>query len=670
MNTGTILVVDDELKSLELLTNILRTEGYRVRPTNNGELALRSIRDEAPDLMLLDIRMPGLDGFEVCRRLKADAQTRDIPLMFISASHATEERIQGLKLGAVDFVSKPFQKDELLARVHTHLELGRLRAKLEMRVAERTAELVVANQQLKRELVERELAEQALRETEQRFRNMADTAPVLIWVANPDKFRTFFNKTWLEFTGREMDEQLGDGWISDVHADDRVRCSDTYASSFKARRPFQMEYRLRRADGEHRWVLETGVPRFEPGGTFVGYIGSGMDLTELKLSQERTLASQKLESLGMLAAGIAHDFNNMLGSIFAEANLAFAEIPSDSPPRKNLERICGVATRASEVLNLLMAYAGGKGDEAAFEQVDLSSLIQEMLDLLRGSISKKATLETSFGKNCPAVRANPIQLRRVFMNLVTNASEALGESEGLIRIGTKFFRTGDGSPKNGTASLPEGDYVLLEVSDTGCGMSPQAFAKAFDPFYTTKSMGRGLGLSAVQGIVRSHGGAIQATSAPGQGSTLRVFLPCGCVAGAKTEVITTTPQAGTGSNDQVILFIEDEETLRFSISLSLKKSGFTVLATGDGRVAIDLFRERPQEIAAIVLDLNLPGMSGEEVLQELGRIRKDTKIVLTSGYDREKVNERLGLNEQASWTFVRKPYLVDDLLGALRAVFQ
>jgi two-component system, cell cycle sensor histidine kinase and response regulator CckA len=666
MEAATILVVDDELDSLQLLTNILRAEGYHVRPADSGELALQSVREKAPDLILLDMRMPGVDGFEVCRRLKARTETRDIPLMFISASHNAEERTQGLKLGALDFVSKPFQREELLARIQTQLELGRLRADLEKRVTERTGELVVANRQLELDLVERTLAEHTLRETEERFRNMADTAPVMIWVSGPDKLWTFFNKGWLDFTGRTMEEELGEGWAADVHPDDLDQCNETYSSSFEERRPFQMEYRLLRADGEYRWVLDTGVPRFEPGGTFAGYIGSCIDFTDLRLSQERMLANQKLESLGVLAAGIAHDFNNMLGSVFAEADLAFTELPSDSPIRRSLDRICAVAMRASEVLNLLMEYAGGKGDEAAFRAVDLSSLIQETLDLVKVSISKTATLETRFAEDCPRVRANPTQLRRVLMNLVTNASEALGANEGFIRVGTTFVRVHPGSHENGTASLPEGDYLLLEVSDTGCGMSEEALAKAFDPFYTTKSVGRGLGLSAVQGIIRSHGGSIRVISAPGQGSTFRIFIPCAYTMETKRNSIGAPRVEEAIPKNQVILLVEDEETLRLAVSMSLKKNGFSVLPAADGRVALGLFRERAQDIGTVVLDLTLPGISGVEVFQEVRRIRPDTKIVLTSAYDRERVSDAFGFGEQSICTFVRKPYRIGELISALR----
>ena len=509
IDTCSILVVDDESESLVLLTSILAAEGYQVRSANSGQLALASVASWLPHLILLDIRMPAIDGFEVCRRLKACEQTRNIPLMFISAAREVEERVEGLALGAVDYITKPFRREELLARVRTHLELGRLRARLEEQVLQRTAEL--------RATVDR------LRESEERFRNMADSAPVMIWASGADKLFTFFNKGWLIFTGRTVEEELGNGWAQGVHPDDLDRCFATYTSSFDLRRDFQMEYRLRRVDGEFRWVLDKGVPCFGPGGVFAGYIGSAIDITDLKRVQEEALARQKLESLSALTRGIAHDFNNLMGTILAEAELAENDLAEGSSPGEEIHQIKAVAIRASEVVRELMVYSGQ--ETGKFEPVDLSGLIEEMLELLKASISKQAALHVDLCEHLPAVRGNATQIRQIVMNLIINASQAIGEKDGVINVKTSRASWSQDSAPNRFADSQD-DYVRLEISDTGCGMTEEHRARIFDPFFTTKPGGHGLGLALVHGIVHSHDGAINVVSSPGNGTTFEVLLPC------------------------------------------------------------------------------------------------------------------------------------------------
>jgi len=520
---GSILVVDDEPASLLSLTNVFTAGGYTVRPVDSGKLALESAMAQPPHLILLDICMPGIDGFEVCRRLKANEKTRDVPLIFISAARDVDERIEGLRLGAVDFVNKLFQPEELLARVRTHLELSRLRADLEKQVEQRTAELRAANARLQSELAERLLAVQALRESEERFRNLANTAPVGIWATGPDQLASFFNKTALAFLGRSIGELRGGRWTERVHPEDVDKVYSTYVSAVETRSPFRIEYRMRRADNQYRWVLNTGVPRFV-NSVYVGHIGTVIDTTDLKRSHEQMLATQKLKSLGVLAAGIGHDFNNMLGAIFAESDLAMTEVLPGSPVSEGLERIKGVAVRASEIVKLLLTYAGGT--EISMEEVDISVLVEEMLQLLKGSFPKQVTLRTRLATNLPLIRGNAGQLRQVVLNLILNALEALEHQEGTIVVATARMQPSQSSVRGDEQARREGDYVRLVVSDTGCGMTEEVYSKAFDPFYTTKFLGRGLGLAVVEGILRSHGGSINVRSAPGMGSTFELFLPC------------------------------------------------------------------------------------------------------------------------------------------------
>jgi two-component system, cell cycle sensor histidine kinase and response regulator CckA len=372
---------------------------------------------------------------------------------------------------------------------------------------------------LEEELSQRRLTEQALRESERRFRSLADTAPVGIWVTDPDGSARFYNKRVLSFAGRSMDQLVGNRWIELVHPDDLDSFCYVHDSAVAARRGFRIERRMLRADGQYRWVLNTGVPRFLDR-VYVGHIGTVIDTTDLKQSHEQIIETKKPESLDVLAAGIAHDFNNMLGAIFAESDVALLEIAPQSPGRDNVERIKAVAVRASEIVKLLMAYAGA-GNEA-MEAIDLSRIVAETIDILQGTIPESADLHVDLAKDLPSVQANAAQIRLVALNLLVNSVEALKGKHGHIAVITERIWAG----ADGLKGLPKSEYLRLKVSDTGCGMTSEVQALAFDPFYTTKSLGRGLGLAVVQGIVRSHRGWINLMSKPDAGSTFEVLLPC------------------------------------------------------------------------------------------------------------------------------------------------
>jgi PAS domain S-box-containing protein len=510
----------------------------------------------------------------------------------------------------------------------------------------------------------RKQAEAALRESEERFRNMADAAPVMIWVSGLDKRCTFFNKGWLTFTGRTMEQELTNGTASGVYPDDREHWFATYSSSFDARRDFQMEYRLRRADGEYRWVLNNGVPRFATDGGFAGYIGSCIDITDLKRTQKEALARQKLESLGVLAGGIAHDFNNLLGSILAEAELVEADLVEGSAAREEINRIKAVAIRGAEIVRELMIYTQ-QGQPDVVEAVDVSRLVEEMLELLKVSISKHAVLTSDLPHNLSAVWGNAPQIRQVVMNLLMNASEAVGEKEGVISVTTAQVSGGRDLAPNSSPDLPSGDYVRLEVLDNGCGMTEETKAKIFDPFFTTKFVGRGLGLAVVQGIVRAHGGAINLVSEPGQGTRFQVLLPCTPKGASEVHSATTSARVEqSNARAGTILIVEDEEILRWAVSRALRKIGFSVMEASDGSAAIDLVRTHKDEIDVILLDLTLPGPSSREVFEEALRVRPNLKVVLTSAYSKETVDVSFtGLRIKH---FIRKPFQLGELGGVLR----
>jgi CheY-like chemotaxis protein len=367
----------------------------------------------------------------------------------------------------------------------------------------------------------------------------------------------------------------------------------------------------------------------------------------------------------VLAGGIAHDFNNILGGILAQAELAETELAGDSAVREGIQRIEAAAIRGAEIVRELLIYAGKEQHDVA-EAVDVSPLVQEIVELLKVSISKHAVLTTHLRDNLPPVWGSAPQIRQVVMNLVINASEAIGDKEGVITVTTTEVSGGRDLAPNNAIALTPGDYVQLEVSDTGSGITTEAKEKIFDPFFTTKFAGRGLGLAVVQGIVRAHRGGINIVSAPGEGTVFQVFLPCAPKeASVPTRVITSGELEQSNVRMATILIVEDEELLRSSFSKALLKRGFSVMEAKDGSVAFDLVHAHANDIDAVLLDLTLPGISGREVFEEILRTRSDLKVIVTSAYDLGSVAASFA--ELPVDHFIRKPFHLAELVRMLES---
>jgi signal transduction histidine kinase len=377
--------------------------------------------------------------------------------------------------------------------------------------------------------------------------------------------------------------------------------------------------------------------------------------------QSNILHAQKLESLGVLAGGIAHDFNNLLVGMLGNSELALMDIAADSRARTYLKDVVLSAQRAAELCMQMLAYSG-KG-RFVVRVLDLNEIVREMLSLLKVSISKKAVLKTRLAAVPPLFEGDATQIRQILMNLITNASDALGDESGIITITTGVASSDASYLEQSTLSheLPEGDYAFVEVSDTGGGMIPETIERIFDPFFTTKPAGRGLGLAAVSGIIRGHRGAVRIHSESGRGTRFKVLLP----ALERSEVSESSPEFeveikhGSG----VILIVDDEHAVRRVAMRVAERAGFSVLEAANGQEAVDIFRERHQEIALVLLDMSMPVMSGEEAFRILKTIDPSVPVVLSSGYNEQDATTYFvgkGLDG-----FLQKPYRPADLLKIL-----
>ncbi len=430
--------------------------------------------------------------------------------------------------------------------------------------------------------------------------------------------------------------------------------------------------------GRIRFIEILASPYYDADGKLLGIIESSRDITERKRAEDEKLRlerqvqhAQKLESLGVLAGGIAHDFNNILMGILGNTALALMRMQDDSPERESLLEIEKAARRAADLSMQMLAYSG-KG-KFLIEPIDLNKLVGEMARLLEVSISKKAALRYDFNEHLPLFEGDATQVRQIVMNLITNASEALGEAGGSVTLSTGVTvcdrsyidSTNEVLLASYDAPLPEGRYVFLDVSDTGCGMDADTRRKIFDPFFTTKFTGRGLGMAAVLGILRGHRGAIRIYSEVGKGTTIRVLFPAGEGFAVKQAA------EGKGAQDEwrgagTVLLVDDDKTVCDVGSELLKHLGFTVLTAPDGRKALEVFRSHAETITVVLLDLTMPQMGGEEVFSELRRLRPDVKVVLCSGFTEQDATTRM--SDKGLAGFLQKPYDIDRLSQVLKQV--
>jgi len=496
-------------------------------------------------------------------------------------------------------------------------------------------------------------------------RRVLSELPDGIWIVDPSGRTITVNPAMAGMLGRER------GAMAGIAAVDLVAGAGREVLRAQLERALtggveSHDFDLVRGDGSICHTVVKTSPLITEGSAATAVIMAVQDATEKIKIERKLLDAQKLESLGVLAGGIAHDFNNILTSILGSANLARLELPAAGPAHPYLEQIESAAVRASDLCKQLLAYSG-RG-RFVVERLDVNAVLDDMLQLLQLSIGKGAVLKLNLTRPLPAISGDATQIQQLLMNLVINASEAIGARSGVICVSTGVVRADRDylSRTHFSPDLPEGDYIFVEVSDSGCGMDKSTVARIFDPFFTTKFAGRGLGLSAVLGIVRGHQGGIKVYSDPSRGSTFRALFPV--VDGAVEARATPAPDgvvAWCGGGH--VLVVDDEESVRAMLARALRVFGFTSDQAEGGRAALERVRTTETGYGCVLLDLTMPHMDGAETYRALRQARPDLPVLLMSGFNEKDAVSHFAGNGLAG--FLQKPFEIEKLRRTLMEVF-
>ena len=615
-----VLLADDNADMRAYVARLL-SEQYEVESVPNGIAALEAIRRSRPDLVLSDVMMPELDGFGLVRRIREDNGFATLPVVLISARAGEEATLDALAQGADDYLVKPFTARELKARVASNLKLARLRTETMLREQELRSEAERAQARLT-EVLESITDGFISLDSNWRYIYANDVAAAM---GERRRAELIGKNIWEEFPpARET------AMYPQLHRVMRERKALKFQDYYA---PYD------------RWLEWHAYPTGEGVSAFVS------DITHARRLEEQLKQSAKLESLGVLAGGVAHDFNNLLVGIMGNASLAEEMLPDSHPVRPLLRDALHASERAAELTRQLLAYSG-KG-RFVVEPVSLAEMVRENKALLKTSIAANVDLKLFLEDDVAPVEADAAQIQQIVMNLLINAAEAIGSRPGEVLVSVRELDLDEREARArfGTFDLRSGRYVSLSVKDNGAGMTADVKEKIFDPFFTTKFTGRGLGLAAVQGIVRGHRGAISVESAPGIGTTFEVILPAAPGEVAKRKALS---DGGLARGSGTILIIDDEETVRRTASLALRSRGYEIRTARNGKEGVEIFHNEAERIAAVILDLTMPVMTGEQTLPVLKDKRPDIPVILSSGFSEAEVAVRFeGKGVDA---FIQKPY--------------
>ena len=681
-----IVIVDDIEENRYLLESMLKGRGYTVRPASNGAEALDILKEGGIDLIISDILMPVMDGFQLCRKVKTDETLRTIPFIIYTATYTgPKDETFALKIGADRFIEKPCEPeifmnalDEVLSAakhagdgtpVETIQEEEALKLYSERLVRKLEQKVLEAE----REIKARKEAEEALLDESKRLSEAIRAANIGLWDWDLVTDRIKYSTEWKQQIGYAV-EEISDSleeWKSRIHPDDLKPTLDRIQWELSnTRKQFHIEFRFRHKDCSYRWILAQASVYCAEDGQPVRVLGSHIDITDRKHAEEereklqaQIAQAQRMEAIGRLAGGVAHDFNNMLSIILGSIELILQDLPADSPLQSDLDVIRNAAERSAVLTRQLLAFARRQTVEPRV--LDLNATIESMFKMLARLIGEDIDLQWKPADTLDPVNIDPAQIDQILANLVVNARDAI-DGVGNVTIETARVEL-DEHYCTMHPDCVQGRYVMLTISDTGCGMNEETLKLIFEPFFTTKKVGKGtgLGMATVFGIVKQNRGHIDIESEPGQGTTTRVYLPV-YEPGFATKDLVTTPASTIHHEHETILFVEDDTNILDLGKRILEQYGYRVITASTPAEAIRLAKEHSGELHLLITDMVMPEMNGRELSRKLLALYPEIKCLFTSGYTADIISHHGILEEGVN--FIQKPLTMKALREKVREV--
>lgn len=664
MPKAKILVVDDDERNALAITTVLEELDQTLVVARSGEEALRYLLHDDYAVILLDLHMPGMDGFETAALIRARRRTQHIPIVFLTAVFRDESHLmQAYSAGAVDMVFKPVDPFVLKTKVSVFVQLY-----LKQAEAQREAELRHRLQEENfRVRTEKLLAEQQLRRTQARQEAILKSLPVCLHSrALTPPFRPSFVSDAVEkLTGFKPSALIDDPEfsLSRIHPDDIARVAESMKAAVDSG-SYSCEYRWRCADGQYRVFLDQGVLAPPEDGVDSEIVGTLLDVTEMRLLEQQLVQAQKMETVGQLTGGIAHDFNNLLTVILGNLDLIGRHITGDRLQRQ-IGAMRHAAERGQSLTGHLLAFS--RRQHLSPETLDINRLVARFEPLIRHAVGESVLFDVELSAEPVVCEVDPAQLETALLNLAVNARDAM-PSGGQLSLTVRALKDGDDLLTERPTDS-RGPWVALTVGDTGTGMSPDVISRAFEPFFTTKEIGKGsgLGLSQVYGFVRQSGGFVAIRSEVGEGTRLSICLPVSANSPALVEAEHSVPQVAPGRAERILLVEDDAAVLAMEIEM-LTDLGYQVITASDANSALEILR-RGDGIDLIFSDVVMPGgKTGVQLASEARRLRPGIKVLLTSGYTGEALSRHT--QDDEVFPLVAKPFRQQELAVRLRDVIE